>query len=50
MLTGDNERTARAIAAQAGIDEVFAGVLPGDKEAKIAELQKTAGWLWSATA
>ena len=40
MLTGDNERTARAIAAQAGIDEVFAGVLPGDKEAKIAELQK----------
>lgn len=40
MLTGDNERTARAIAAQAGIEEVFAGVLPGDKEAKIAELKK----------
>ena len=40
MLTGDNERTARAVAAQAGIDEVFAGVLPGDKEAKIAELKK----------
>ncbi len=41
MLTGDNERTAKAVAAQAGIDEVFAGVLPGDKEAKIAELKKS---------
>ena len=29
MLTGDNERTARAIGQQAGVDEVIAGVLPG---------------------
>ena len=28
MLTGDNERTAKAIGAQAGVDEVIAGVLP----------------------
>ena len=39
MLTGDNERTARAIAAQAGVDEVIAGVLPEGKEAVIRELQ-----------
>ena len=39
MLTGDNERTARAIAAQAGVDEVVAGVLPEGKEAVIRELQ-----------
>ncbi|MBQ9720931.1 MAG: heavy metal translocating P-type ATPase [Oscillospiraceae bacterium] len=40
MLTGDNERTARAIGSQAGVDEVFAGVLPDGKEAAIRELQK----------
>ena len=40
MLTGDNERTARAIAKEAGIDEVFAGVLPDGKEERIAELMK----------
>ena len=40
MLTGDNERTATAIAAQAGVDEVVAGVLPEGKEAVIRELQK----------
>ena len=39
MLTGDNERTANAIAAQAGVDEVVAGVLPEGKEAVIRELQ-----------
>ncbi|WP_181037236.1 heavy metal translocating P-type ATPase [Arthrobacter sp. 4R501] len=40
MLTGDNEATARRIAGQLGIDTVIAEVLPGDKSAKIAELQK----------
>jgi Cu2+-exporting ATPase len=39
MLTGDNAATARRIAAEVGIDEVIADVLPGDKEARIAELQ-----------
>lgn len=38
MLTGDNERTAKAIGAQAGVDEVIAGVLPGGKESVIREL------------
>ena len=40
MLTGDNERTARAIAAQLGIQELRADVLPGDKAAVIAQLQE----------
>ncbi len=40
MLTGDNERTARAIAAQAGVDEVIAGVLPEGKESVIRELKR----------
>ncbi len=38
MLTGDNERTANAIGAQAGVDEVIAGVLPDGKESVIREL------------
>lgn len=38
MLTGDNERTAKAIGAQAGVDEVIAGVLPYGKESVIREL------------
>lgn len=41
MLTGDHERTAKAIGLQAGVDEVIAGVLPDGKEAAIRELQKT---------
>ena len=44
MLTGDNVSTAAAIAAEAGIDEYRAGILPGDKAAAINEL-KTAGGL-----
>ncbi|UCE88438.1 MAG: heavy metal translocating P-type ATPase, partial [Pseudomonadota bacterium] len=39
MLTGDTERTARAVAQQVGIDEVIAQVLPEDKAARVAELQ-----------
>ena len=42
MLTGDNERTAKAIGTQAGVDRVIAGVLPDGKEAVIREL-KTRG-------
>lgn len=38
MLTGDNPVTAEAIGKQAGVDEVIAGVLPGDKERVIREL------------
>lgn len=40
MLTGDNERTARAIGAQAGVDEVVAGVLPDGKESVIRKLKQ----------
>lgn len=40
MLTGDNEKTAKAIGKQAGIDEVIASVLPDGKEAVIRNLQK----------
>ncbi len=39
LLTGDSQATARAIAAQAGTDEVIAGALPGDKVAVITGLQ-----------
>ncbi|MBQ3764851.1 MAG: copper-translocating P-type ATPase, partial [Synergistaceae bacterium] len=39
MLTGDNERTARAIGDKAGVDEVIAGVLPDGKENVIRQLQ-----------
>ena len=41
LLTGDNEITARAIAAQAGVDEVVAGVLPDGKEAVIRKLMES---------
>ncbi len=40
MITGDNERTAQAIGASAGVDEVIAGVLPDGKEAIIKQLKK----------
>lgn len=40
MLTGDNERTARAIGEQVGVDEVIAGVLPDGKESVIRSFQK----------
>jgi Cu+-exporting ATPase len=41
MLTGDNEQTARAVAAQAGIDEYEAGVMPADKAQAVAWLKTT---------
>ena len=40
MLTGDNEKTAKAIGAQAGVDEVIAGVLPEGKEQVIRQLKE----------
>ncbi|WP_026515899.1 heavy metal translocating P-type ATPase [Butyrivibrio sp. MC2021] len=40
MLTGDNKGTAKAIGEQAGVDEIIAGILPGQKENAIKELQK----------
>ena len=39
MLTGDNERTAQAVAREIGIDTVIAGVLPDDKAAEVRKLQ-----------
>ena len=41
MLTGDNERTAKAIGAQAGVDEVIAGVLPDGKESVVRRLKNS---------
>jgi Cd2+/Zn2+-exporting ATPase len=43
MLTGDNERTAQAIAAQAGVDEYYADLLPEDKVHLVQELQARYG-------
>lgn len=43
MLTGDNEKTAKAIGKEAGVDEVIAGLLPEGKEKVIRQLQTTGG-------
>jgi Cd2+/Zn2+-exporting ATPase len=43
MLTGDNERVARAVARQVGVDEVYADLLPEDKVARIKELRARGG-------
>ena len=40
MLTGDNERTAKAVGKLAGVDEVIAGVMPDGKEKVVSELKK----------
>ncbi len=40
MLTGDNEKTAKAIGAVAGVDEIIAGVLPDGKETVVTKLQR----------
>lgn len=49
MLTGDNERTAKAIGQQAGVDEVIAGVLPEGKEQVIRKLKEKEKLRWSET-
>jgi len=43
MLTGDNERTAQVIAREAGIDDYYANLKPGDKVAKVRELARSLG-------
>jgi Cu+-exporting ATPase len=43
MVTGDNERTAQAIASQAGIDRVIAGVMPDEKAQQVRAIQAGGG-------
>ncbi len=53
LLTGDNDATARAVAAEVGIDEVVAEVLPADKAGVVRRLQRArqpGSSRWSATA
>ena len=50
LLTGDDRRTAEAIARQVGVERVIAQVLPQDKARCVKELQKDGSWLWWATA
>ena len=40
MITGDNEQTAQAIGKKAGVDEIYAGVLPQGKEEIIRKLER----------
>lgn len=49
MLTGDNERTAKAVGKLAGVDEVIAGVMPDGKEKLLPNSKSRARFLWSAT-
>lgn len=46
MLTGDNERTAKAIGKQAGVDEVIAGVLPDGKESGFVHFNQKEKLQW----
>ncbi len=48
MITGDNQRVARAVAEELELDEYFAEVLPGEKAAKVKEVQAR-GWLVAMT-
>lgn len=50
LLTGDNGTVARAVAAEVGIDDVVAGVLPEGKVEEVQRLQRQGRWSrWSAT-
>jgi cation transport ATPase len=50
LVTGDNERATRRVAAETGIDEVHTGILPGAKPSSSESCRNGAAWRWSATA